>query len=123
MKVNNEILKSNLKKLSSSKDLKNKDRELYKCVLNLFMVSTLLIKYETLLNSKGFENSIGSYLLKHLNNILVNFYHLPSFIINGSQFETSLLQVYFMEFIFVSSFIIGCYIGFIIDLLRYRRFY
>ena len=91
MNVNNEILKSNLKKLSGSKDLKNKDRELYKCVLNLFMVSTLLIKYETLLNSKGFENSIGSYLLKHLNNILVNYYQFPSFIINDSQFETSLL--------------------------------
>lgn len=91
MKVNNEILKSNLKKLSSSKDLKNKDRELHKCVLNLFMVSTLLIKYETFLNSKGFENSIGFYVLKHLNNILVNFYELPSFIINDSQFDTSLI--------------------------------
>lgn len=91
MKVNNEILKSNLKKLTSSKDLKNKDRELYKCVLNLFMVSTLLIKYETFLNSKGFENSIGSYLLQHLNNILVNFYEFPSFIIN-TQFQSSLVK-------------------------------
>ena len=91
MNVNNDILKSNLKKLSSSKELKNKDKELHKCVLNLFMVSTVLIRYETLLNSKGFENFIGSYLLKHLNNILVNFYQLPSFIINDSQFETSLL--------------------------------
>ena len=70
MNINNEILKSNLKRFSTSKDLKNKDRELYKCVLNLFMVSTVLIKYETLLNSKGFENSIGAYVLKHLNNIL-----------------------------------------------------
>ena len=91
MNINNEILKSNLKKFSSSKDLKNKDRELYKCVLNLFMVSTLLIKYETLLNSKGFENSIGSYLLKHLNNILVNYYQFPSFIID-TQFQSSLLK-------------------------------
>ena len=91
MNVNNNILKSNLKKLSSSKDLKNKDRDLHKCVLNLFMVSMMLIKYETFLNSKGFENSIGLYVLKHLNNILVNFYELPSFIINDSQFETSLL--------------------------------
>lgn len=90
MNINNEILKSNLKKFSSSKDLKNKDRELYKCVLNLFMVSTLLIKYETLLNSKGFENSIGSYLLKHLNNILVNYYQFPSFIIEYTEFESSI---------------------------------
>lgn len=91
MNVNNEILKSNLKKLSSSKDLKNKDRELYKCIINLFMMSTLLIKYETFLNSKGFENSIGSYVLKHLNNILVNFYDLPSFIID-THFQSSLLK-------------------------------
>lgn len=91
MNINNEILKSNLKRFSTSKYLKNKDRELHKCVLNLFMVSTMLIKYETLLNSKGFENSIGIYLLKHLNNILVNFYKLPSFIINDNQFETSLI--------------------------------
>ena len=89
MNINNEILKSNLKKFSSSKDLKNKDRDLYKCVLNLFMVSTLLIKYETLLNSKGFENSIGSYLLKHLNNILVNYYQFPSFIID-TQYQSSI---------------------------------
>ena len=91
MNVNNEILKSNLKKLSSSKDLKNKDKELYKCVINLFMMSTLLIKYETFLNSKGFENSIGVYVLKHLNNILVNFYQLPSFIID-TQIQSSLVK-------------------------------
>lgn len=91
MQVNNEILKSNLKRLSTSKDLKNKDRELHKCVLNLFMVSTMFIKYETLLTSKGFENNFGSNLLQYLDNILVNFYQLPSFIINDSQFETSLL--------------------------------
>ena len=91
MNVNNEILKSNLKKLSSSKELKNKDKELHMCVINLFMVSILLIKYETFLNSKGFDNSIGSYLLKHLNNILVNFYQLPSFIID-TQFQSSLVK-------------------------------
>lgn len=91
MNINNEILKSNLKRLSTSKDLKNKDRELHKCVLNLFMVSTMFIKYETLLTSKGFENNFGSNLLQYLDNILVNFYQLPSFIINDSQFETSLL--------------------------------
>lgn len=110
MNINNEILKSNLKKFSSSKDLKNKDRELYKCVLNLFMVSTLLIKYETLLNSKGFENSIGSYLLKHLNNILVNFYEFPSFIID-TQFDTSALQWLYMSLLFVAAFILGVLIG------------
>lgn len=91
MNINNDILKSNLKRFSTSKDLKNKDKELYKCVLNLFMVSTMFIKYETLLTSKGFENNFGSNLLQYLNNILVNFYKLPSFIINDSQFETSLL--------------------------------
>ncbi len=91
MNINNEILKSNLRRFSTSKDLKNKDRELYKCVLNLFMVSTLLIKYETFLNSKGFENSIGDYVLKHLNNILVNYYQLPSFIID-TQFQSSLVK-------------------------------
>lgn len=91
MQVNNEILKSNLRRFSTSKDLKNKDRELHKCVLNLFMVSTMLVKYEAYLNSKGFENSIGSYVLKHLNNILVNFYELPSFIID-TQFQSSLVK-------------------------------
>lgn len=91
MNINNEILKSDVKKLSSSKDLKNKDRELHKCVINLFMMSILLIKYETFLNSKGFENSIGDYVLKHLNNILVNFYELPSFIID-TQFQSSLVK-------------------------------
>lgn len=91
MNINNEILKSNLRRLSTSKDLKNKDRELHKCVLNLFIASTMLVKYETYLNSKGFENSIGSYVLKHLNNILVNFYDLPSFIID-TQFQSSLVK-------------------------------
>lgn len=91
MKVNNDILKTNLKRLSTSKDLKNKDKELRKCVLNLFMVSTMFIKYETLLTSKGFANNFGSNLLQYLNNILVNFYQFPSFIID-TQFQSSLVK-------------------------------
>ena len=78
-------------KLSSSKELKNKDRELHKCVFNLFIASTMFIKYETLLTSKGFENNFGSNLLQYLNNILVNFYQLPSFIID-TQFQSSLVK-------------------------------